>query len=480
MRLRNARYVPRSVSVYARRSSAMPSVAPMPCPDSMYQGAAGVTPASFHSACSRMCVPDLSPRETKRAPAAAIFASAAAARGSPRILAGSASGPTMMKSLYMTRRRFRSLPSATYFFSSDGAWTSATSASPRAASASACPVPTDTGFTVRPLCFSKSGSSTSSSPESCVLVVVDNTTAAPGVWAPAEAHETKQTSNATAMRAMGRIMPQKTYCALARGSTLSRCETHSARHRLLGCVGCGVQGGRRDGAARSRRPAPAPRAEPAGAARRRRLRHATSMDDAAELAARLRPAAARCARAEGAARRCESAAAARRRRARGQHRANGARTQGRDDRRRHARPHRRLALLSRFGRWSCGGDCSLPRADRARTVDWREPQLDDTLLHPALQHLGMAREHAQHPPIVGQDPGSEVRDAIVHGSAEQLGQQQRAKPLALPTVLHDDRDLRHAVVGRLVACDANHRRRRRREIFGDEREAALVIHVGEK
>src|SRR5262249_23661403 len=39
-RLLKARYVPRSVSVYARRSSAMPSVPPMPCPDSMYQGAA--------------------------------------------------------------------------------------------------------------------------------------------------------------------------------------------------------------------------------------------------------------------------------------------------------------------------------------------------------------------------------------------------------------------------------------------------------
>src|SRR5260370_40324840 len=45
-RLLNASRVARSVIVYAFRSSATPSVAPMPCPDSMYQGAAGVTPAA--------------------------------------------------------------------------------------------------------------------------------------------------------------------------------------------------------------------------------------------------------------------------------------------------------------------------------------------------------------------------------------------------------------------------------------------------
>src|SRR4030095_9738816 len=69
-RLEKASNVARSVSVYALRSSAMPSVAPMPCPASMYQGAAGVTPACFHSASSSVWVPDLSPRETKRPPAA--------------------------------------------------------------------------------------------------------------------------------------------------------------------------------------------------------------------------------------------------------------------------------------------------------------------------------------------------------------------------------------------------------------------------
>ena len=120
----------------------------MPWPDSMYQGAAGVTPAAFHSDCSSTWVPDLSPRETKRAPASAIFLSAATTCLSPRILAGSDSGPIRRKSLYITRRRLCILPSATYFFSTAGAWASVTSASPRAASASAWPVPTEIVLTL--------------------------------------------------------------------------------------------------------------------------------------------------------------------------------------------------------------------------------------------------------------------------------------------------------------------------------------------
>src|SRR5439155_1586297 len=168
----------------------------------MYQGAAGVTPACFHSACSRMCVPDLSPRETKRAPAAAIFANAATARFSPPILAGSASGPTTMKSLYMTSRRSWSLPSSTYFFSREGAWTRTTSASPRAARASAWPVPTDAVFTVRPACRSKIGTRTSSRPESCVLVVVDRMTVRDaGVCAAPAATPSTMTKRAAAIRA---------------------------------------------------------------------------------------------------------------------------------------------------------------------------------------------------------------------------------------------------------------------------------------
>ena len=153
----------------------MPSVAPIPWPDSMYHGALGSTPACFHSACSSTCVPDLSPRETKRAWLSAMRFRASAA-GSPLIFAGSSSGPMMTKSLYMTRRRFRILPSSTYFFSTLGACASVTSASPRAASASACPVPTEIVFTVSPDFFSNIGTMTSRSPESWVLVVVDRMT----------------------------------------------------------------------------------------------------------------------------------------------------------------------------------------------------------------------------------------------------------------------------------------------------------------
>jgi hypothetical protein len=99
-----------------------------------------------------------------------------AAEDRPLIFAGSFSGPTMTKSLYMTRRRLSILPSSTYFFSSAGAWASVTSASPREARASAWPVPTEIVFTVSPDVFSNIGTRTSSRPESWVLVVVERMT----------------------------------------------------------------------------------------------------------------------------------------------------------------------------------------------------------------------------------------------------------------------------------------------------------------
>ena len=92
----------------------------MPWPDSMYQAPLGSTPACFHSPSSSMCVPDLSPRETKRDCVSAIRLIASTALGMPLIFAGSSSGPMMTKSLYMTRRRFSILPSSTYFRSTDG------------------------------------------------------------------------------------------------------------------------------------------------------------------------------------------------------------------------------------------------------------------------------------------------------------------------------------------------------------------------
>ena len=109
----------------------------MPCPASMYQPPCGSTRASFQSDFSSTWVPELSPRETKRARLAAIAFNASAAFFIPLIFAGSSGGPMMTKSLYMTSRRSSILPSSTYFFSSAGACASTTSASPLAASASA-------------------------------------------------------------------------------------------------------------------------------------------------------------------------------------------------------------------------------------------------------------------------------------------------------------------------------------------------------
>ena len=110
----------------------------------------------------------------------------------------------------MTRRRFDSVPSSTYFFSSDGAWTRTTSASPRAASANAWPVPTGTVFSVNPVCCSNIGTSTSSRPESWVLVVVERMTVRDaGGWAAAGTRASATTRRATATRVTPPIMPQK-------------------------------------------------------------------------------------------------------------------------------------------------------------------------------------------------------------------------------------------------------------------------------
>ncbi len=66
---------------------------------------AGVISAFFHRASSALFVPESSPREIKGAAAAAIFFRAAIAEVVPLMPAGSAAGPTMMKSLCITSRR---------------------------------------------------------------------------------------------------------------------------------------------------------------------------------------------------------------------------------------------------------------------------------------------------------------------------------------------------------------------------------------
>ena len=63
-------------------------------------------------------------------------------------------------------------PSVMNFISASGECTSSTSASPFWPIDIACPEPTAIVLTIRPDCFSNAGTSTSSSPESCVLVVV--------------------------------------------------------------------------------------------------------------------------------------------------------------------------------------------------------------------------------------------------------------------------------------------------------------------
>ena len=50
-------------------------------------------------------VPELSPRETKMALLAAMALKASTASGVPLMPAGSSAGPTMIKSLCITRRR---------------------------------------------------------------------------------------------------------------------------------------------------------------------------------------------------------------------------------------------------------------------------------------------------------------------------------------------------------------------------------------
>jgi hypothetical protein len=125
-----------------------------------------------HSFFSFLCVPESSPLETKSAPAAAIALKASAAEAASLTLALSSAGPTTTKSLCMTMRRRSPNPSSTNVFSSSGEWTRSTSASPRFPMAMACPEPTAIVLTVRPVFFSKRGTSTSRRPVSCVLVVV--------------------------------------------------------------------------------------------------------------------------------------------------------------------------------------------------------------------------------------------------------------------------------------------------------------------
>jgi len=134
--------------VTAWRWSAMTSVWPMPVPLSMYHGwPLGLMPSFCHRLSSSCWVPELSPRETNGTCAWATLFSASSAEASPLMWAGSDAGPTIRKSLCMTSRRSVPLPCCIHWTSLCGAWTRTTSASPRAPSARAAPVPTLTVLT---------------------------------------------------------------------------------------------------------------------------------------------------------------------------------------------------------------------------------------------------------------------------------------------------------------------------------------------
>src|SRR5262249_6496944 len=170
----------------------------MPEPVSRYQlpeAAFTSTPACFHSRSSALWVPLSSPREAKGAAAAAIFASAAGASLMPLMPAGSAWGPTMMKSLYMTSKRFTPKPSATNCSSDFLSCTNSTSASPFLARSMAWPVPLATTRTSMPVFLVKIGSRYSNSPESCVEVV-DATTMKRSSASVGTAHSPRPTSTA--------------------------------------------------------------------------------------------------------------------------------------------------------------------------------------------------------------------------------------------------------------------------------------------
>src|SRR5262249_18147022 len=146
----------------------------MPWPISLYQGPLSVPamsiPASFHSASAGGCGGDLSPREMNGA-ALALIAVRPAMMSLPFAPAGSLFGPTRMKSLYITGKRFTPAPSATNFSSCGRACTKTTSASPRRPVSSAWPVPCEITFTSMPVLALNSGRMWPNRPESWVEVV---------------------------------------------------------------------------------------------------------------------------------------------------------------------------------------------------------------------------------------------------------------------------------------------------------------------
>src|SRR3989442_4210546 len=67
-------------------------------------------------------------------------------------------------------------------------------------------------------------------------------------------------------------------------------------------------------------------------------------------------------------------------------------------------------------------------AERSR----QEGQLHHALLERALLHLAQALDESQHAAVVGEHPGPEPADTVGIGGPEQLAEEQRAQPAALP------------------------------------------------
>jgi hypothetical protein len=151
----------------------------MPPPMSRYHEPppvlAGSISAARHRRCSRASVPLLSPRDTKGAPASPIAMNAATASWPPAMCAGSARGPTTMKSFQAICRRSAPWPSAMNCCSASGSCTSTRSASPRAAVASAWPVPCARTRTEIPVVLVNSGRTRARSPEFSTEVVEAST-----------------------------------------------------------------------------------------------------------------------------------------------------------------------------------------------------------------------------------------------------------------------------------------------------------------
>ena len=158
----------------------------MPPPMSRYHFSrlrvSGSFPAIFQSRSSVAWVPLLSPRDTNGARARGNGLQGSELSLPPRTCAGSAAGPTMMKSFHAICRRRPPWPSSMNCCSASGSCTNNISASPRRAVSSALPVPCATTRTVIPLFAMNCGRMFVSRPELSTEVVEARTMDCAAAW----------------------------------------------------------------------------------------------------------------------------------------------------------------------------------------------------------------------------------------------------------------------------------------------------------